>query len=65
MSNYICIVSTGNSRNSSTVLIIAIVAPISVGVLLFFVGCFLLRRRARKNKDKATEGEDGKKKILF
>ncbi|XVE51177.1 hypothetical protein DITRI_Ditri02bG0018500 [Diplodiscus trichospermus] len=37
----------GKSRNSGPI-IIAIVAPISVSVLLFFVGCCLLKRRARK-----------------
>ncbi|XP_022720570.1 cysteine-rich receptor-like protein kinase 10 isoform X2 [Durio zibethinus] len=46
----------GKSQNSWQI-IIAIVAPISASVLLFFVGCCLLKRRARKYK--AIEGENG------
>ncbi|XVE51179.1 hypothetical protein DITRI_Ditri02bG0018600 [Diplodiscus trichospermus] len=47
----------GKSRNSRAI-IIAIVAPISVSVLLFFVGCCLLKRRARK-KYEAIQVENG------
>ncbi|XVE51175.1 hypothetical protein DITRI_Ditri02bG0018300 [Diplodiscus trichospermus] len=47
----------GKSRNSGRI-IIATVVPISVSVLLFFVGCCLLKRRARK-KYEAVQVENG------
>ncbi|MBA0598759.1 hypothetical protein Gorai_008506, partial [Gossypium raimondii] len=46
----------GKSKNTLPI-IIAIIAPIAVSVLLLFLGCCLLKRRARK-KYKAVEEEN-------
>uniref|UniRef100_A0A9I9CER1 Cysteine-rich receptor-like protein kinase 10 n=1 Tax=Cucumis melo TaxID=3656 RepID=A0A9I9CER1_CUCME len=42
-------------RRSSTVLIVAIVAPITVSILLFVMGCCFLRQRAKKRDSAVKE----------
>ncbi|MBA0811721.1 hypothetical protein Gohar_003593 [Gossypium harknessii] len=55
------VILSGKSKNKLPI-IIAIIAPIAVSVLLLFLGCCLLKRRARK-KYKAVEEENEKNDI--